>query len=1039
MFYITLINQNLLSQGQCNIWYFGNNAGLNFNTPTPTPLLNGKINQPEGAATISDSDGNLLFYTDGQNVYNKSHLLMPNGTGLFGHPSTSQTAIIVPKPGTFNATIGRYNNYYIITVDFNRSFLWGIPAEGTRGVCFSEVDMTLSSGFGDVISSTKNTYLFGTYTTEKITVAKHSNGCDYWAIAKPVGSPEFYSYHISSTGFNITPVVSTITASAYSPTLSAGVGYMKISPNNKLLAVINGYSPSGAAFYQNGLFIHNFDNSTGIISPKFYHASSGSPLFPYAFGNFRLGYGVEFSPNSKLVYTTGLYSSSIQQYDLTSLTNAAFQSSRRNIGLTTSPAPDGNNYTACALQTGPNGKIYVALDGNDSIGVINNPNVYDVGCNYVDRAQQVGSGLKICKYSLPNFVPSLVKPVNKIIKLNDCVLNDVGFVITDTSEVLAYNWIFTPLSSTLTTIATSTTFSTSVTFPTYGQYIATVNLSFPCYTLSLKDTFNIGSPIVAVNITNPIKCNGGTATVTANPSISPDLYIYNWQSNSSTTNTAVYSVGTYSLQINDIFGCLSNTTFTITEPPIFTTSLSAGSINCYGNTTTLSITGSGGTLPYTGTGTYTLLSGIYSYTVTDNNSCSIINTFTITQPPILNAIVTNTSTSNCGVANGSATVSVTGGTSSYTYSWSPPSPFPSYTSTTAVTNSLAAGNNNLTVIDANGCTYTLAASISNPAAPSLTVSSNNVLCNGEASGSASVIASGGTPAYSYTWSNSSNSTSVSSLTAGNYSIVVMDASLCQSTQTFVITEPTVLATAISNIINVNCFGGNNGSASVTTTGGTPIYSYNWLPSGGSTSTGTNLAQGIYTVTITDNNNCTKTNTVEILGISQDMNISITDTVKPDCGNYTNGSLTVGVTGGTPTYTYLWNNGSTTPSNTNITNSTYTVTVTDANNCSKQLEITLDCFTSFFIPEIFSPNNDGKNDVFEIKGIYQFPNNKLTIFNRWGNVVYQKEKYNNEWDGKPNVNTGTGSDLLPQGTYYVLFDFGDDGKNETYKGYVQLEY
>ena len=587
------------------------------------------------------------------------------------------------------------------------------------------------------------------------------------------------------------------------------------------------------------------------------------------------------------------------------------------------------------------------------------------------------------------------------------------------------------------------------------------------YTVTVKDlnncittkTLSVIQPTSAVNSVavgiSSVTCFGAsTGSAQVNASGGTPGYTYSWSpSVSSTTNTAsALSAGIFTATVKDANGCISTKTISITQPTsaVSVAATTQTNVLCFGgNSGTASLIAAGGTPGYTYSWTPSVLSttntasglgiGNYTATIKDAKGCIRTQTFSITQPPILNATVTNTSTSNCGLANGSATITTTGGTPSYTYSWSPPAPFPTYTSTSAITNSLPAGNNNLTVFDGNGCTYTLTASITNPTAPSVTVSTNSVLCNGQASGSASVIASGGTPAYSYTWSNSSNSTSISSLTAGNYSIVVMDASLCQSTQTFVINEPTVLATAISNIINVNCFGGNNGSASVTTTGGTPIYSYSWLPGGGSTSTGTNLAQGIYTVTITDNNNCTKTNTVEILGISQDMNISITDTVKPDCGNYTNGSLTVGVTGGTPTYTYLWNNGSTTPSNTNITNSTYTVTVTDANNCSKQLEITLDCFTSFFIPEIFSPNNDGKNDVFEIKGIYQFPNNKLTIFNRWGNVVYQKEKYNNEWDGKPNVNTGTGSDLLPQGTYYVLFDFGDDGKNETYKGYVQLEY
>jgi gliding motility-associated-like protein len=242
---------------------------------------------------------------------------------------------------------------------------------------------------------------------------------------------------------------------------------------------------------------------------------------------------------------------------------------------------------------------------------------------------------------------------------------------------------------------------------------------------------------------------------------------------------------------------------------------------------------------------------------------------------------------------------------------------------------------------------------------------------------------------------------------------------------------------ISNVVNVLCANESTGTASITPIGGTPAYTYTWLPTGGSASTGTNLAQGNYTVTVSDINSCVNTTTLEITGVSQPLNISITDTIKPNCEGQNNGLITVDVTGGTPSYTYLWNNGITTPSNNNIGPSNYTVTVTDANSCTSQLVITLECYTEFFIPEIFSPNGDGKNDFFVIKGLQQYPNNKITIYNRWGNKVYEKEKYSNDWDGKPNVTTGTGSNVLASGTYYVVFDKGDGDK--PYAGYVQLEY
>ena len=120
----------IFAQGQNNNWYFGLNAGITFNTNPPSALTNGQLNTFEGCAAISDNAGNLLFYTDGTTVYNKLHAIMTNGSALFGHLSSTQSAIIVPLPGS--NTI-----YYIFTLD---------AFAGTHGVCYSIVDMTLILG-----------------------------------------------------------------------------------------------------------------------------------------------------------------------------------------------------------------------------------------------------------------------------------------------------------------------------------------------------------------------------------------------------------------------------------------------------------------------------------------------------------------------------------------------------------------------------------------------------------------------------------------------------------------------------------------------------------------------------------------------------------------------------------------------------------------------------------------------------------------------------------------------------------------------------
>ena len=176
LFFFSFFCLNGYSQNEANIWYFGQFAGLDFSNGIPVALSNGAMNQAEGCATISDSDGNLLFYTDGVSIWNQNHVIMPNGTGLMGGTSASQSAIIVPKPNDPNI-------YYVFTV----------PAEiGTLGLRYSEVDMTLDGGLGNV-TTIENVFLISP-TEEKVTAVRHSNNTDIWVVTHLWDSDNFYAY-----------------------------------------------------------------------------------------------------------------------------------------------------------------------------------------------------------------------------------------------------------------------------------------------------------------------------------------------------------------------------------------------------------------------------------------------------------------------------------------------------------------------------------------------------------------------------------------------------------------------------------------------------------------------------------------------------------------------------------------------------------------------------------------------------------------------------------------------------------------------------
>ena len=192
-----------------NIWYFGQNAGLDFNSGAPVALTDGQLNTLEGCATISDQNGALLFYTDGMTVYDRNHGIMPNGTGLVGNNSSTQSSIIVGKPMSVDI-------YYIFTIDGTTG--------GGIGLHFSEVDMTLNGGLGDV-NSIKNVMLFP-YGCEKVTAVKHQNGTDFWIVSRLENSNEYHSYLLSSSGVNTTPVVTNI-----GPVYNQTIGYLKCSPN----------------------------------------------------------------------------------------------------------------------------------------------------------------------------------------------------------------------------------------------------------------------------------------------------------------------------------------------------------------------------------------------------------------------------------------------------------------------------------------------------------------------------------------------------------------------------------------------------------------------------------------------------------------------------------------------------------------------------------------------------------------------------------------------------------------------------------------
>jgi len=345
-----LISTTAFAQKENNIWYFGKNAGIDFNSGAPVPLTNGALNTWEGSASVADPiTGNLQFYTNGEFVWNRNHNLMPNGSGLWGQYSSCQSSLIVPVPGSSS-------EYYIFTTD---AATGGFPNGGY--MAYSIVDMNLAGGMGDI--TIKNIALFDT-TTEKLTAALNGDGCKVWVLAHRWMSDEFYAYLVSDSGISV-PVIS----AAGSVHQCAAYGQAKVSPDGTRLALPVPCDASGNSYVE----LFDFDNATGIVS--------NGILLPQE----HLVYGIEFSPNSRFLYTVDHNNSAaiiykqISQYDVTAGNPAAIIASRIIVGAIWNATTFFNG----SAQLAPDGKIYIVPTDKDSLCVINSPDSAGLACNLV--------------------------------------------------------------------------------------------------------------------------------------------------------------------------------------------------------------------------------------------------------------------------------------------------------------------------------------------------------------------------------------------------------------------------------------------------------------------------------------------------------------------------------------------------------------------------------------------------------------------------------------------------------------------------------
>ncbi len=468
---ILLCSMFTYAQQEASYWYFGQNAGLRFNAGagTVTAVTDGQINTLEGCTSISDTTGNLLFYTDGQTVWNQNHQIMQNGdyfggTGLLGDPSSTSSGLIVPKPQD-------QTQFYIFTVDephhdnasvYPNQFTGNYDSGGSvpiqddgfnNGLNYSLVDMTLNGGLGDVVTTEKNIPLV-TYNpsdldeisykcSEKITAVKADDCSSFWVITHFVD--RFYAFKVDINGVDTNPVISTV-----GPTVPVqgyrrnSLGYIKASPDGSKIAVAHfGFANTTAANAAGGVYLFDFDNDTGIVS---------NSLELYGPVNNDSPYGVEFSAENKKVYASindgpnGNGASRILQWDLEAADIPASQA----------VVHSSSSFNAGALQLGIDRRIYrVQFDFSGGaqngrfIGAILNPEADGAAAGYDETAVLLdinNNSQNTGRIGLPPFIQSLFNSRIDIIQ-NGISTTELKLCVGDSYTLLAedisgadYSW-----------------------------------------------------------------------------------------------------------------------------------------------------------------------------------------------------------------------------------------------------------------------------------------------------------------------------------------------------------------------------------------------------------------------------------------------------------------------------------------------------------------------------------------------------------------------------------------------------------------------
>ncbi len=516
-----------------------------------------------------------------------------------------------------------------------------------------------------------------------------------------------------------------------------------------------------------------------------------------------------------------------------------------------------------------------------------------------------------------------------------------------------------------------------------NTYIVDVTDDHGCVEQIAVEISDLSGPTAAIIASADVSCfggNNGTATVDMVGGAGVTFTVQ-WDANAGnqTTPTASnLSAGFYSVTITDDLGCSASTNVTINQPTDLSYITNGADPVCFGycdGSTWVNVTG--GTPGYTyswvnGAGAVigtndsipNLCSGNYVVNITDANGCIATDNVTLVDPAQVTANATSSNVTCNGVCDGTATATGIIGVGAFSYLWDDP-----MAQTTATATNLCPGTYTCIVTDADGCFTTVSVTITEPPLLTANISQQgDVTCSGACDGFAQVDQAGGTPGYTYQWSNNAGINQLATnLCPNTYVATVTDANGCTATAQVTIIEPNPL-TISSTSVNVSCFNACDGSANVLLQGGTPPFNYQWDdPAFQTGASAINLCAGTYTCTITDANGCIITETV-IITQPNELDFAATLT-NSNCGQ-SNGSMSVNVIGGVAPFTYQWSdpNGTTSATLPNIPAGCYTITIVDANGCIKD---SLLCISDIVGPTVDNVDSMNVTCFGDMDGMVEF--------------------------------------------------------------------